>query len=169
MCDFPKTWTAPSIKTIECDVFPLDDVAFLNRFGIDIRTAAHHVIMAAILKSGMPERYYDKLMRPYLTGFWRKCDGMSSPIWVRDKSQPLFRAHDMDYYEGRDRLESDRETAYLTTYFDYNRFQSNLIYAGMRSPIAWRAYRRHAHKRRTIHGYGTLAYIPKLPDACCRL
>ena len=170
---FPDLWAPPAYDLPERHLVRclageghLDDLPWLNRQGVDVRTAAHHRIRAAMLINGLPDKHYWPLMRPYLLGYWRKTDGMSTPfgIWYRAGNQVLYYPHDLDYYLQSDKLTSDNELRERAPYFDVPMWKVRTIYAAVRSPFGIRAYRAHARRARREPGYGTIAYIPQLPD-----
>lgn len=141
----------------------LADVAFLDRFGIDVRDTAHYLLWGAVLGAGLPEQDYHAMMEPYLNGYWKKTDGMSSPVFSHDMCRPIFYRHDYDYYRGLHRGTADLDMANRMRYFPFSTLQRFLIYRTVRL-VAWRAYRIHAKRRKTIPGYGTDAHIKSMQD-----
>ena len=125
-----------------------------------------------LLLRGVSTDTYNILIEPYDNGFYKRADGKSTPFGIfkiasvqkrlRFKKDVVSVRHDLDYYLGVSRKEADERYRDLQNEVGHHKWKTALEYGALRlfGRIAWRA---HAQKRATIEGYGTVAYIKKLP------
>lgn len=150
---------------------------------IDNRTAVRFVLALRSVSGDM----FRRLVRPYDIGFYKKSDGKSHPLWFLRIPRFLrvlgFRKdivavrHDFDYYRGRssdsdtepdrydptERLRADRNYRAGQIAVGLWRWAAWIEYFALRVG-GWWSWRNHRRKSEQIDGYGTIGYIPQLPD-----
>lgn len=135
---------------------------------IDNRTA----IRIFLHQQGVSGILFDRLVEPYDLGFYKKCDGKSSPVYKLSQTQRKFGfkrdivavRHDLDYYRG---LPSRR----IADYF-YLISQQAVGEPVSMSYIEWaalklfgqKAWDAHREKRTANPDYGRDDFISFLPD-----
>jgi hypothetical protein len=159
---FPERWYEPGRsewrRGFGADTLDVED---LDADGIDIRDRAWWLLRLA--GAGKEDR--DEMMLPFLNGFWKISDGMSSPIWRHTLAwagmpkHPVFVGHDWDYFTGaKTRAQADRDMLRRMEMFGWSWNRRMVVYAAVRLCGA-AAWRRHARLRRSVAGYGTDAWI----------
>jgi len=135
---------------------------------LDNRTAIRIFLRAR----GVKGMLFERLVEPYDLGFYKKCDGKSSPVYKLSSTQRkhgfkrdiVAVRHDLDYYRG---LPSRR----IADWFYLISQQA----VGEPVPMAYiewtalklfgqKAWEAHRDKQRSIPGYGLDDFILSLPD-----
>ena len=109
---------------------------------------------------GFTGRDYREMMRPYISGDWRKYDGLSSPLWrgkAKDTGRELFDcelseqvlayhpvaiAHDDDFAHQRGFLRSNRKFRRRAGKCEFGRLRAWAMWTAV-STFGYPIYRRH--------------------------
>lgn len=150
---------------------------------IDNRTAVRFILALRNVSGEM----FRRLTKPYDIGFYKKSDGKSHPLWFLRtprflrvfgfKKDIVAVRHDFDYYRGlsgeskrgagryhrSERLRADQH--YRRAQIDVGlwRIAAGIEFWTLRA-AGWWSWGRHRKRSRLIEGYGTIDYVPKLPD-----
>jgi len=125
-----------------------------------------------LLLRGVSTGSYNILVEPYDNGYYKRADGKSTPFGIfkiaavqkrlRFRKDIVSVRHDLDYYTGVDRKVADQRYRDLQIEVGHSKWKTALEYTALRmfGSIAWN---KHAEKRRSTPGYGTVAYIKNMP------
>ena len=177
----PKDYRAPSPRRIGelMATEIIDEITAIDpNSEIDNRDAIR-VVLYNLTDGIMDKESMDALTLPYDIGFYKKADGKSTPLrWFRVnrlqrrlgiRKDVVSIRHDYDYYSGQPRNIADR---------DFRRFQKLLRSPAYMTFFEYQALRIFGARAWTHHEYlrlqsaamdvapkyGTVEYIPYLPD-----